>query len=66
MVMRRSLCIVQAVLCRHCDADLLDGGDRAPARSVTWAQDGSGHRAPDGEQQGQQNKDDNAQILHVG
>jgi hypothetical protein len=64
--MRSSLCSVQAVLCRHCDMDLLDGGGRTWARSATRAQHGSGHRAPDGEQQGQQNKDDDAQMLHVG
>ena len=64
--MRSSLCSVQAVLCRHCGVDLLDGAGRTWARSATRAQHGSGHRAPDGEQQGQQNKDDNAQILHVG
>lgn len=64
--MRRSLFIVHTVLCRHCDVDLLDGGGRTWARSVTRAQHGSGHRAPDREQQRQQNQDDDAQILHVG
>ncbi len=51
--MRRGLFVVQAVLCRHCDVDLLDGDGRTWARSVTRAQHGSGHRAPDGEQQRQ-------------
>jgi len=64
--MRRGLFVVQAVLCRHCHVTLLNGDDSACARSLSRAQHGSSHRAPDGEQQGQQNQDDDAQILHVG
>lgn len=58
--MRRGLFIVQAVLSSHDDVNLLDGGGRTWNRSVTRAQHGSGRRAPDGEQQRQQNQDDDA------
>jgi hypothetical protein len=64
--MRSGLFGVQPVLCRHCDVSLPDGDDRTWSRSITRAQHGSSHRAPDGEQQRQQNQDDNAQMLHVG
>lgn len=66
MVMRSGLFVVQAVLCRHCHVTLLNGDDSACARSFSRAQHGSGHRAPDGEQQRQQDQDDDAQILHAG